>query len=116
VLAHPSIGVFLTHCGWNSTIESICGGVPVICWPFFADQQINCRYACTTWGIGMEVNHDVKRGEIEELVNEVMEGDKGKAMRRKAQEWKKKAVEVTNIGGSSYQSFERLIKEVLHGP
>jgi UDP:flavonoid glycosyltransferase YjiC (YdhE family) len=116
VLEHPSIGVFLTHCGWNSTLESICVGVPIICWPFFADQQTNCWYACTTWGIGMEVNHDVKSDEIEELVKEVMEGDKGKVMRQKAQEWKKKAVEATDIGGSSYKSFERLIKEALHGP
>ncbi|XP_062149340.1 linamarin synthase 2-like [Alnus glutinosa] len=116
VLEHPSIGVFLTHCGWNSTLESICVGVPIICWPFFADQQTNCWYACTTWGIGMEVNHDVKSDEIEELVKEVMEGDKGKVMMQKALEWKKKAVEATDIGGSSYKSFERLIKEALHGP
>jgi UDP:flavonoid glycosyltransferase YjiC (YdhE family) len=115
VLAHPSIGVFLTHCGWNSILESICVGVPVICWPFFAEQQTNCRYACTTWGIGMEVNHDVKRDEIEELVKEVIEGDKGKVMRQKALEWKKKAVEANDIRGSSYQSFERLIKDALHG-
>jgi UDP:flavonoid glycosyltransferase YjiC (YdhE family) len=115
VLAHPSIGVFLTHCGWNSTLESICAGVPIICWPFFAEQQTNCRYAYTTWGIGMEVNHDVKRDEIEALVKEMMDGDKGKAMRQKAQEWKMKAVEATDIGGSSYQSFERLIKDALHG-
>jgi UDP:flavonoid glycosyltransferase YjiC (YdhE family) len=113
VLSHPSIGVFLTHCRWNSTLESICGGVPVICWPFFAEQQTNCRYTCTTWGIGMEVDHDVKRDEIKALVKEVMEGDMGKAMRQKTLEWKLKAVESTDIGGSSYQSFERLIKEAL---
>jgi UDP:flavonoid glycosyltransferase YjiC (YdhE family) len=116
VLAHPSIGVFVTHCGWNSTLESIGFGVPIICWPFLADQQTICRYACTTWGIGTEVNHNVKRDEIETLVKEVMEGDKGKAMKQKALEWKKKAMETTDIGGSSYKSFEKLIKEALYGP
>ncbi|KAG5534253.1 hypothetical protein RHGRI_022392 [Rhododendron griersonianum] len=114
VLSHPSIGVFLTHCGWNSTLESICGGVPMICWPFFAEQQTNCRYICTEWGVGMEVNEDVKRREIAELVNEMMEGDKGKQMRRKALEWKKKADEATAVGGSSYKNFDRFIKEALH--
>ena len=63
----------------------------------------------------MEVNQDVKHDEIEALVKEMMEGDKGKEMRQKTLEWKKKAVEATNIGGSSYKSFERLIKEALHG-
>ncbi|XP_058179561.1 7-deoxyloganetin glucosyltransferase-like isoform X2 [Rhododendron vialii] len=114
VLSHPSIGVFLTHCGWNSTLESICGGVPMMCWPFFAEQQTNCRYICTEWGVGMEFNEDVKRGEIEEFVNEMMEGNKGKQMRRKALEWKKKADEATAVGGSSYKNFDRFIKEALH--
>eukprot|EP00261_Vitis_vinifera_P032668 XP_019073911.1 PREDICTED: 7-deoxyloganetin glucosyltransferase-like [Vitis vinifera] len=116
VLSHPSVGVFLTHCGWNSMLEAICGGVPVICWPFFADQQTNCRYACTTWGIGVEVDHDVKRDEIEELVKEMMGGDKGKQMRKKAQEWKMKAEEATDVGGSSYTNFDKFIKEALHTP
>lgn len=113
VLSHPSIGVFLTHCGWNSTLESICGGVPMICWPFFAEQQTNCRYICTAWGIGIEVNEDVKHGEIEDLVNEMIQGDKGKQMRRKALEWKKKAEETTAVGGPSYKNFDRFIKEAL---
>ncbi|XP_050110723.1 7-deoxyloganetin glucosyltransferase-like isoform X2 [Malus sylvestris] len=113
VLAHPSVGVFLTHSGWNSTIESISHGVPVICWPFFAEQQTNCRYSCTTWEIGMEVSPDVKRNEIEALVKEMMEGEGGIKTREKAKEWKKKAVEATDVGGSSYNNFERLFKEVL---
>ncbi|XP_011031049.1 PREDICTED: 7-deoxyloganetin glucosyltransferase-like isoform X2 [Populus euphratica] len=113
VLAHPSVGVFLTHCGWNSMMETISCGVPVICWPFFADQQPNCRYACTKWGIGVEVNHDVKRNEIESLVKEMIEGDSGKQMRQKALEWKDIAEAATSIGGSSYNNFEKFIKEAL---
>ncbi|XP_020207847.1 linamarin synthase 1 [Cajanus cajan] len=117
VLSHPSIGVFLTHCGWNSTLESISAGVPMICWPFFAEQQTNCRYVYTTWGIGMEINHDVKREEIAELVKEMMKGEKGMEMRQKGLEWKKKAIRATNVGGSSYNDFYdfyKLIKEVFH--
>ncbi|KAJ4838042.1 hypothetical protein Tsubulata_049518 [Turnera subulata] len=114
VLAHPSVGVFLTHCGWNSTMETICSGVPIICWPFFADQQTNCRYSCTTWGIGVEVKHDVKRNDIESLVREMMEGDSGKLRREKALDWKRKAEEAANVGGLSYNNFNRFIKEALH--
>ncbi|PON90934.1 UDP-glucuronosyl/UDP-glucosyltransferase [Trema orientale] len=113
VLEHSSVGVFLTHCGWNSTLETICSGVPMICWPFFADQQTNCHFACTAWGIGLEVNNDVKREEVSELVKEMMEGNKGKKLRGKALEWKKKAVEATDIGGESYNDFNKLIKEGL---
>ncbi|XP_043719323.1 7-deoxyloganetin glucosyltransferase-like [Telopea speciosissima] len=115
VFRHPSIGGFLTHCGWNSTLESICEGVPMICWPFFAEQQTNCLYACTKWGIGMEIDSDVKREEVEGLVRELMEdGEKCKSFRLKAMEWKKKAEEAAKPGGSSYINFyQRLIPEVL---
>lgn len=112
VLCHPSVGAFLTHCGWNSMMESLCGGVPVICWPFFAEQQTNCRYACTVWEIGMEVEHDVKRQEIEAIVKEMMEGEKGKEIRKKAQEWKKEAEAATDVGGSSYNNFDKFIKKL----
>ncbi|CAK9162633.1 unnamed protein product, partial [Ilex paraguariensis] len=94
--------------------ESICEGVPMICWPFFADQQTNCRYSCTEWGIGMEINHDVNREEVEELVRQMMEGEKGQKMRVKARDWKKKAEEATTIGGSSYNNFDKFIEKALH--
>ncbi|XWS23906.1 hypothetical protein CRYUN_Cryun28dG0055900 [Craigia yunnanensis] len=114
VLSHASIGGFLTHNGWNSTIESISSGVPMICWPFFADQQTNCWFSCTEWGIGMEINSDVKRDEVEGLVRELMEGEKGKAMKKKALEWKRKAEEATTSrNGSSYKNLDQMINQVL---
>lgn len=117
VLSHPSVGGFLTHSGWNSTIESISGGVPMTCWPFFAEQQTNCWYSCNKWGIGMEIDNDVKRDEVEILVRELMEGEKGKEMKKKALEWKRKAEEATSIpNGSSYRNLDRLMKQVLLSP
>ncbi|CAH1439292.1 unnamed protein product [Lactuca virosa] len=113
VLKHPSIGGFLTHSGWNSTIGSIGSGVPVICWPFFAEQQTNCRYSCVQWGIGMEIDTNVKREEVEAQVREMMDGKKGKMMKIRALEWKKEAEKAVVIGGSSYLNFDKLINEVL---
>ncbi|XP_057464419.1 7-deoxyloganetin glucosyltransferase-like [Actinidia eriantha] len=113
ILKHEAIAGFLTHSGWNSTIESLCGGVPVICWPFFAEQPTNCRYSCKEWGIGMEIDSDVRREEVERLVRELMEGEKGREMKRAAVEWKRKAEEAAGAGGSSYLNLDKLIHEVL---
>ncbi|KAM7520780.1 hypothetical protein LguiB_019742 [Lonicera macranthoides] len=116
VLSHPSIGGFLTHSGWNSTLESISNGVPMICWPFFAEQQTNCWYCCSQWGIGLEIDNNVKRDEVDSLVRELMVGEKGKEMKRKATDWKKKAEEATNSGGSTYLNLEKMIDQVLLSP
>ncbi|KAK2971780.1 hypothetical protein RJ640_018469 [Escallonia rubra] len=113
VLGHAAVGGFLTHSGWNSSIESISCGVPVICWPFFAEQQTNCRYSCVEWGIGMEIDNDVKRDEVEMLVRELMEGEKGKVMRGNALEWKRKAVEAAGPGGAAQLNLDKLVTDVL---
>ncbi|KAL7157146.1 hypothetical protein ABFS83_02G058000 [Erythranthe nasuta] len=114
VLKHPATGGFLTHCGWNSTIESIAnGGLPLIGWPFFAEQQTNCRYSCVEWGIGFEIDTDVKRADVAAAVRKVMDSDKGKKMKEKALELKRKAEEATAPGGSSYMNLDKLIKDVL---
>jgi len=113
VLSHSSIGGFLTHNGWNSTLESVSGGVPMICWPFFAEQQTNCRFCCNEWGIGLEIE-DATRDKIEILVKELMEGEKGKEMKEKALQWKKLAHNAASgPHGSSFMNLENLIHDVL---
>ncbi|KAL3733139.1 hypothetical protein ACJRO7_022633 [Eucalyptus globulus] len=116
VLSHSAVGGFLTHCGWNSIIESIAASVPVACWPFFADQQTNCRYSCQEWGIGMEIDNDVKRDEVERQVRELMEGERGKEMKRKAMEWKEMAREATRPSESSFLNLDEMINKVLLSP
>jgi hypothetical protein len=85
----------------------------MLCWPFFADQQMNCRYTCNEWGIGMEINNGADREEVGKLVRELMEGDMGKKMKKKILEWKDLAEEATGPNGSSSINLNNLVNEVL---
>lgn len=112
VLAHRSVGGFLTHGGWNSMLESVLSGVPLICWPTFADQYTNCRYACAHWGFGLEVDQEVTRGQVSDRVRELMEGEKGKEMRERSKKWREMAKQATRRGGSSHMNLDRLAEDL----
>ena len=82
-------------------------------WPFCSDQQTNCRYTCSERGIGMEIDCNVKRGNVKKLVTELMEGEKGEKMKKKATEWRKLVEEASGASGSSSMNLDKLVKEVL---
>ncbi|MCL7044247.1 hypothetical protein MKW94_012425 [Papaver nudicaule] len=115
VLKHPSIGGFLTHSGWNSTLDAVTGGVPVVCWPFFDEQHTNCKYSCVDWGIGMEIDKNVKRNDVEKLVRELMAGEKGMELKKKVMEWKLSAEDaISSPHGSSYVNLDKLVNQILN--
>ncbi|CAL9215918.1 unnamed protein product [Arabidopsis halleri] len=94
--------------------KSLSSGVPMVCWPFFADQQMNCKYCCDEWDVGIEIGGDVKREEVEAVVRELMDGEKGKKMRQKALEWQRLARGATEHKlGSSVVNFETVVSKVL---
>ncbi|KAI3737272.1 hypothetical protein L2E82_27269 [Cichorium intybus] len=112
VLNHPSVGGFLTHCGWGSVIESLSAGVPMICWPFYGDQPTNCRQMCKEWDVGMEMGSNVKRDEVEKQVRDLMGGVEGKRIKNKAMEWKRMSEIATGPNGSSSLDVEKLANDI----
>lgn len=129
ILSHPSIGGFLTHCGWNSTLESVCAGIPMITWPQFAEQFINEKLVVQVLGIGVSAGVDsvvhvgeeerfgvkVKREGVQKAIEKVMEcGIEGIERRNKAKVIGKMANDAIKEGGSSYLNLRLLIQDILH--
>ncbi|GMI69721.1 UDP-glucosyl transferase 85A2 [Hibiscus trionum] len=111
VLGHGAIGGFLSHSGWNSTLESVVEGVPMICWPYFADQQINSRFVSQVWGLGLDMKDLCDRQIVEKMVNGLMV-EKRQEFVKSATKVAKLAKECVNVGGSSYCNLDRLVEDI----
>lgn len=114
VLAHPSIGGFLTHSGWNSTVESIVEEVPMICWPYYADQQVNSRFVGEVWKIGLDMKDRCDRDCFEKMIREVMEERKDEFLGNVGRIGKLAKLSVGK-NGSSYNDLNRLIEDIRLG-
>ncbi|XP_066381553.1 DIMBOA UDP-glucosyltransferase BX8-like [Miscanthus floridulus] len=112
-LRHRAVGGFWTHCGWNSTAESVCEGVPMLCRPSFGDQMGNARYVEHVWRVGLEVGGDLERGRVEAAIRRLMTDEDGAETRARAGEVKKAAAKCTGEAGSSRLAFDKLITHMM---
>jgi hypothetical protein len=110
ILKHPSIGCFISHCGWGSVLESLTNGVPLIAWPLYAEQRMNAAFLVEELGVAVKTTvslakNVVGREEIASLVKKViLEEQNGKSnnVREKVREIKVSAEKALCHGGSSY--------------
>lgn len=120
VLTHPSLGCFVSHCGWNSSLESLVSGVPVVAFPQWTDQGTNAKLIEDMWKIGIRVTVNkegiVERDEFKRCLEIVMSGgEKGEELGRNAEKWKNLAKEAVKDGGSSDTNLKAFMDEVGQG-
>ncbi|XP_021894659.1 UDP-glycosyltransferase 74E2-like [Carica papaya] len=113
VLAHKSVGCFMTHCGWNSTLEALSLGVPMVAMPQWTDQPTNAKFVADVWKVGIRVKVNeggmVSREEISECIKEIMEGEKGTEIRKNSEKWRDLARNAVDEGGSSDKNIDEFI-------
>ncbi|KAJ4835719.1 Anthocyanidin 3-O-glucosyltransferase 5 [Turnera subulata] len=116
ILSHPSTGGFLSHCGWNSTLESITNGVPMIAWPMYAEQRLNATLLVEELGVAIRPRFSpskavVRREEIAEMIRKVMVEEEGANIRKQVAELKCRAEKALSEGGSSRKALSQVAKE-----
>ncbi|KAK1565086.1 hypothetical protein Q3G72_018377 [Acer saccharum] len=113
VLAHESIGCFVTHCGFNSVLEALSLGVPMVAMPQWIDQPTNAKFVEDVWGTGIRVLPDekdlVERQVLQKAIKDIMEGEKGKVIKKHAMKWKELAKEAIDEGGSSDNNINEFV-------
>ncbi|KAL9279726.1 putative UDP-glucuronosyl/UDP-glucosyltransferase, UDP-glycosyltransferase family [Arabidopsis thaliana] len=114
LLNHEAMGVFVSHGGWNSVLESVSAGVPMICRPIFGDHALNARSVEAVWEIGMTISSGVfTKDGFEESLGRVLVQDDGKKMKFNAKKLKELAQEAVSTEGSSFENFKGLLDEVM---
>lgn len=112
VLRHAAVGAFVTHCGWNSTTESVMSGVVMLCRPVFADQRMVARAAEAVLGVGINLDSGIKREAFVRAVDGVLKGDDGERMRKRVVEIREGTEKAALPGGSFSENFGSLVELV----
>jgi hypothetical protein len=122
VLGHKSIKGFFTHCGWNSLLESISMGVPILAFPMAAEQKLNAKFVVEVIKTGLRVwpkgyldEKDgglVASGDVQVLARELIFGEEGKRVAARASELSVSSREAMEVGGSSFENLELMVREI----
>ncbi|KAG8057172.1 hypothetical protein GUJ93_ZPchr0002g25577 [Zizania palustris] len=116
ILRHRATGAFVTHCGWNSVLEGITAGVPMLCWPMYAEQRINSVLVVEDMSAGVEMEGWleglVTADEVEAKVRLVMESEHGRKLRERVEAYKHGAAMAWKDGGSSRAAFALVLSEM----
>ncbi|CAH8386484.1 unnamed protein product [Eruca vesicaria subsp. sativa] len=112
VLRNPAVGGFLSHCGWNSTLESIGEGVPMICRPITGDQKVNARYLESVWRIGVQLEGELVKETVERVVKRLIVDEEGADIRKRAIDLKEKVEASVRSGGSSCSSLHNFVNSL----
>lgn len=117
VLAHDAVGCFITHCGWNSTLEALSLGVPTVGVPWWSDQGTNAKLVMDVWRVGVRACSDergvVGHGEIVRCVEYVMGGERKGEMRENAERWKGLIRVAVDEGGSSDRNIQEFVNSMM---
>ncbi|CAO2037624.1 unnamed protein product [Urochloa humidicola] len=126
ILSHLATGAFVTHCGWNSVVECVAAGLPMVTWPHFGEQFLNEKFVVDVLRVGVPVGVKdaarwgveteavvATREDVERAVAAVMDaGKEGTARRERAAELGRKARDAVARGGSSDRNVELLVEHV----
>ncbi|GAB4858907.1 hypothetical protein Ancab_010380 [Ancistrocladus abbreviatus] len=115
VLSSEAVGCFISHCGWNSTLEALSLGVPVVAMPLWTDQTTNAKFIQDVWRVGVKVKANDKgvmtREEIKASIMRVMEREEGKEMKANAKQWSNFAKGAVSKAGSSDKNIDKFISK-----
>ncbi|KAJ7946108.1 Glycosyltransferase [Quillaja saponaria] len=118
VLSHPSVACFLTHCGWNSSVEALTSGVPVLTFPAWGDQVTNAKFLVDVFGVGIRLGHSqaenrlITRDEVKKCLQEATSGAKAVELKQNALKWKMEAEAAVAEGGSSDQNLQAFVEDI----
>lgn len=117
MLENQAIGCFVTHCGWNSTLEGLSLGVPMVGVPKWADQLTDAKFVEEIWGVGLRAKEDdkgvVRKEELVMCLKEVMEGERSQQIKKNASKWRELAKKAVSEGGSSDKNINEFVQHLV---